>query len=111
MLDKLVENINKNKWIIGIGLVIVISLIGVKIFIKQHEKFDGAWIEGKINGNVFYITIENNEKFSELDYENIKNICLSKRKDGIDTSSQESIKLGNPTNNMMMSLFYNTDLI
>ena len=90
MSDKLVKNGNmsKNKWIIGIGLVIIIALVGVKGFIKHHEKFDGAWIEGKINGNVFSITIENNEKFSEL-----------------------AIKLGNPTNNMMMSLFYDTDLI
>ena len=113
MSDKLVKNGNmsKNKWIIGIGLVIIIALVGVKGFIKHHEKFDGAWIEGKINGNVFSITIENNEKFSELDYANLKSICLSNRKDGIDISSEEAIKLGNPTNNMMMSLFYDTDLI
>ena len=113
MSDKLVKkvNMNKNKWIIGIGLAILIALVGVKVFIKQHEKFDGAWIEGKINGKIFSIIIENNEKFSELDYENLKSICLSKRKDGIDTSSEEASKLGNPTNNMMMSLFYNIDLI
>ena len=115
MSDKLVEmvniNRNKNKWIIGICLVIFIALVGVKVFIKQHEKFDGAWIEGKINGKVFSITIENNEKFSQSDYENLKSICLSKKKDSIDTSSEEASKLGNPTNNMMMSLFYETDLI
>ena len=48
MSDKLVKNGNmsKNKWIIGIGLVIIIALVGVKGFIKHHEKFDGAWIEG-----------------------------------------------------------------
>ena len=64
MSDKLVKNGNmsENKWIIGIGLVIIIALVGVKGFIKHHEKFDGAWIEGKINGNVFSITIENNKK-------------------------------------------------
>ena len=108
MSDKLVKNGNmsKNKWIIGIGLVIIIALVGVKGFIKHHEKVDGAWIEGKINGNVFSITIENNEKFSELDYANLKSICLSNRKDGIDISSEEAIKLGNPTNNIMMSFYW-----
>lgn len=102
--------LKKNKLTLGV-VVVLITVIGVKLFIKSNEEFDGASISGSINGRGYGLTIGDNENFSKEDEEILKKICLSRRNGGIDINSNEVSILGSPTNTMMMSMIYNTDLI
>ena len=102
--------LKKNKLTLGV-VVVLITVIGVKLFIKSNEEFDGASISGSINGRGYGLTIGDNENFSKEDEEILKKICLSRRNGGIDINSNEVSTLGSPTNTMMMSMIYNTDLI
>ena len=103
--------LKKNKIIWGVAVVVLITVIGVKLFIKSNEEFDGASISGTINGKGFGLTLGDNEDFSKEDEEILKKICLSIRKDGIDVNSNKASTLGSSTNNIMMSMIYNIDLI
>lgn len=102
--------LKKNKLTLGV-VVVLITVIGVKLFIKSNEEFDGVSISGSINGRGYGLTIGDNENFSKEDEEILKKICLSRRNGGIDINSNEVSILGSPTNTMMMSMIYNIDLI
>lgn len=100
----------KKKLIIATSLV-GIYFVGVNLFTKLNEEFDGAVISGSVAGNAFGLSIGDNKDFSQEDEETLRNICLKRRKGGININSNEAYEVGKPTNDMMMSLFYNTDLI
>lgn len=89
----------KLKKILGLGLVVIITLIAVNIFIKANEEI-GATISGSIGG----IGTGDNEKFSKEEKDFLNNICLSKRKHGIDINSEDARALGKSTNDMMISV-------
>lgn len=88
-------------------LVAIIVIIFAKLFIKSNERFDGAIISGSIGG----IILDTTEGFSKSDEEYILNMCLTKRKDGIDTTSEESKSLGKPTNTIGLRIYNELDSI
>lgn len=89
------------KRIITVFLVVIIALVSVKLFIKSNERYGGAVISGSIGG----FNLDTTEGFSKDDESYIMNMCLSKRKNGVDVTSQKAKALGNPTNTIGLYLY------
>ncbi len=88
------------KRIITVFLVVIIALVSVKLFIKSNVRFGGAVISGSIGG----FNLDTAEGFSKDDESYIMNMCLSKRKNGVDITSQKAKVLGTPTNTIGLYL-------
>lgn len=96
----------KHKKILGIGLLAIIIFISANSFIKYNEE-----IEASISGSIGGINIGANTKFSKKEQAFLKNICLSKRKNGINISSEDARALGKPTNDIIISISSTTGLL
>lgn len=97
----------KKNRIIGVFLVAIIIIISAKLFIKYNERFGGAVISGSIGG----FNLNTTEGFSKYDEEYILNMCLSKRKGGIEVNSQKANSLGKPTNMIGLHIYNKLDFV